>query len=244
MDNEDNKTMTRALATVFAMLFLFSGLAATAAAQPADTGGVMDTPSGPLTANDRELLNRVRLAGLWEMPMGELTATKASNARVKQIGKMIMLDHMMLDALTKKTAAGFGLTTPDVPNPTQQSWMEEINALEGDAFDQAFIARLRAAHGQIFPFIAKVRSGTRNDVIRGFAQAGIDVVMKHMTLLESSGLAGDAAFAEPQPAGNIINATLSSDESPNMWVILTVTAAGAVLTVLLLRVLRPRRPVR
>ncbi|MCR3754034.1 protein of unknown function (DUF4142) [Lentzea californiensis] len=236
--------MTRALATVFAMLFLFSGLSATAAAQPADTGGVMDTPSGPLTANDRELLNRVRLAGLWEMPMGELTATKASNARVKQIGKMIMLDHMMLDALTKKTAAGFGLTTPDVPNPTQQSWMEEINALEGDAFDQAFIARLRAAHGQIFPFIAKVRSGTRNDVIRGFAQAGIDVVMKHMTLLESTGLAGDASFAEPQPAGNIINATLASDEGPNMWVILTVTAAGAVLTVLLLRVLRPRRPVR
>ncbi|WP_394617720.1 DUF4142 domain-containing protein [Lentzea sp. JNUCC 0626] len=236
--------MTRALATVFAMLFLFSGLTATAAAQPADTGGVMDTPSGPLTASDRELLNRVRLAGLWEMPMGELTATKASNARVKQIGKMIMLDHMMLDSLTKKTAAGFGLTTPDVPNPTQQSWMEEINALEGDAFDQAFISRLRAAHGQIFPFIAKVRSGTRNDVIRGFAQAGIDVVMKHMTLLESSGIAGDAAFAEPQPAGGIINATLASNEGPNMWVILTVTAAGAVLTVLLLRVLRPRRAAR
>ena len=236
--------MTRALATVFAMLFLFSGLTATAAAQPADTGGVMDTQSGPLTANDRELLNRVRLAGLWEMPMGELTATKASNTRVKQIGKMIMLDHMMLDAPTKKTSAGFGLTTPDGPTPTQQSWMEEINALEVDAFDQAFVARLRAAHGQIFPFIAKVRSGTRNDVIRGFAQAGIDVVMKHMTLLESTGLAGDSSFAEPQPAGNIINATLASDEGPNMWVILTVTAAGAVLTVLLLRVLRPRRPVR
>jgi predicted outer membrane protein len=244
LNNEDIKKMTRALANVLAMLFLFSGLTATAAAQPADTGGVMDTPSGPLTANDRELLNKVRQAGLWEMPMGELTATKASNARVKQIGKMIMLDHMMLDNLTKKTAAGFGLTTPDVPNPSQQSWMDELNGLEGDAFDQAFVARLRAAHGQVFNFIAKVRTQTRNDVIRGFAQAGIDVVMKHMTLLESTGLAGDSSFAEPQPAGGIINASLASGEAPNMWVILTVTAAGAVLTILLLRVLRPRRPVR
>jgi len=178
------------------------------------------------------------------MPMGELTATKASNARVKQIGKMIMLDHMMLDNLTKKTAAQFNLTTPDVPNPSQQSWMDELNGLEGDAFDKAFVARLRAAHGQVFNFIAKVRTQTRNDTIRGFAQAGIDVVMKHMTLLESTGLAADPAFAEPQPAGGIINATLASGEGPNMWVILTVTAAGAVLTILLLRVLRPRRPVR
>ena len=236
--------MTRALATVLAMLFLFAGLTPAVQAQPADTGGVQDTPTGPLTANDRELLVKVRQAGLWEMPMGELTATKAANPRVKQIGKMIMLDHMMLDALTKKTAAGFGMTTPDVPNASQQSWMDELNGLEGDAFDQAFVARLRAAHGQVFNFIAKVRTQTRNDVIRGFAQAGIDVVMKHMTLLESTGLAGDSSFAEPQPAGGIINASLASGEGPNMWVILTVTAAGAVLTVLLLRVLRPRRPVR
>ena len=178
---------------------------------------MQDTPTGPLTANDRELLTKVRQAGLWEMPMGELTATKASNARVKQIGKMIMLDHMMLDNLTKKTAAQFSFTTPDVPNAAQQSWMDELNGLEGDAFDQAFVARLRAAHGQVFMFIAKVRSGTRNDTIRGFAQAGIDVVMKHMTLLESTGLAGDSSFAEPQPAGGIINATLASGEGPNMW---------------------------
>lgn len=236
--------MTRALATVLAMLFLLAGSPLVAQAQPADTGGVQDTPTGPLTANDRDLLNKVRQAGLWEMPMGELTATKASNPRVKQIGKMIMLDHMMLDNLTKKTAAQFNLTTPDVPNPSQQSWMDELNGLEGDQFDQAFVARLRAAHGQVFNFIAKVRTQTRNDTIRGFAQAGIDVVMKHMTLLESTGLAADPAFADPQPAGGIINATLASGEGPNMWVILTVTAAGAVLTVLLLRVLRPRRPVR
>ncbi|PWK87950.1 uncharacterized protein DUF4142 [Lentzea atacamensis] len=236
--------MTRALATVLAMLFLFSGVTVTAQAQPADTGGVQDTPTGPLTANDRELLVKVRQAGLWEMPMGELTATKGSNARVKQIGRMIMLDHMMLDAATKKAAATLGVTIPDVPSPAQQSWMDEISALDGDAFDQAFVARLRAAHGQVFMFIAKVRSQTRNDTIRPFAQAGIDVVMKHMTLLESTGLAGDSSFAEPQPAGGIINASLASGEGPNMWVILTVTAAGAVLTILLLRVLRPRRPVR
>lgn len=236
--------MTRALATVLAMLFLFSGVTVTAQAQPADTGGVQDTPTGPLTANDRELLVKVRQAGLWEMPMGELTATKGSNARVKQIGRMIMLDHMMLDTATKKAAAQLGVTIPDVPSPAQQSWMDEISALDGDAFDQAFVARLRAAHGQVFMFIAKVRSGTRNDTIRPFAQAGIDVVMKHMTLLESTGIAGDSSFAEPTPAGGIINASLASGEGPNMWVILTVTAAGAVLTILLLRVLRPRRPVR
>ncbi|MEU7479640.1 DUF4142 domain-containing protein [Lentzea sp. NPDC042327] len=236
--------MTRALATVLAMLFLFSGGAVTASAQPADTGGTVQAEGGPLTANDRDLLVKVRQAGLWEMPMGELAQTKAQNPRVKVVGKQLMLDHMKLDEAVKKLSAQLNVPIPDLPSAAQQSWMDELNGLEGAAFDQAFADRLRAAHGSVFAFVAKVRIQTRNDLIRPFAQVGIDVVMKHMTLLESTGLAGDAAFAEPVPAGGIINATLASGEGPNMWVILTVTAAGVVLTILLLRVLRPRRPVR
>ncbi|KOV80728.1 hypothetical protein ADL03_31975 [Nocardia sp. NRRL S-836] len=197
-----------------------------------------------MTANDRDLLVKVRQAGLWEMPMGELAQTKAQNPRVRVVGKQLMLDHMKLDEAVKKLSTQLNVPIPDLPSAAQQSWMDELNGLEGAAFDQAFADRLRSAHGSVFAFVAKVRIQTRNDLIRPFAQVGIDVVMKHMTLLESTGLTGDAAFAEPVPAGGIINATLASGEGPNMWVILTVTAAGVVLTILLLRVLRPRRPVR
>ena len=70
--------MTRALATVLAMLFLFSGGLTTACTlSPRTPEERCRHPDGPLTANDRDLLVKVRQAGLWEMPMGELTATKA-----------------------------------------------------------------------------------------------------------------------------------------------------------------------
>jgi len=65
--------------------------------------------------------------------------------------------------------------------------MDDIESKTGDAFDSTFADRLRAAHGTVFGLVAEVRAGTRNDVIRGFAQQANDIVMKHMTLLEGTG---------------------------------------------------------
>ena len=49
----------------------------------------------------------------------------------------------------------------------------------------------------MFGLVSEVRAGTRNDEIRAFAQQANDVVMKHMTLLESTGLVGgNGMFAE------------------------------------------------
>lgn len=58
----------------------------------------------------------------------------------------------------------------------------------GARFDRTFANRLRAAHGKVFGAIAAVRAGTRNETIRSFAQHTNQVVMRHITLLESTGL--------------------------------------------------------
>ena len=62
------------------------------------------------------------------------------------------------------------------------------NASSNQQFDQIFVARLRAAHGKIFPIIGAVRAGTRNDVVRKLAQQANIVVEGHLAMLESTGL--------------------------------------------------------
>ncbi|GLZ33714.1 hypothetical protein Lesp02_59020 [Lentzea sp. NBRC 105346] len=236
----------RALVTVLATFFLLHSGSAAALAQPQENNPTVDTPTGPFTQNDRDLIIKVKQAGLWEMPMGELAGKVGQSQRVKEVGKLLMLDHMKLDQASNKLAEQFGMTLPDMPTPAQQSWMKELEGLQGAEFDRAFADRLRAAHGQVFLFIAKVRTQTANDAIRPFAQVGIDIVMKHMTLLESTELVSDAGRADPVPFGGVINASLQNPEggSPNMLVILVVSVAGVVTTIALLRVLRPRKPVR
>lgn len=238
----------RALVTVLTMFFLLLSGPATAAAQPAENNPTVDTPSGPLTQNDRDLIIKVKQAGLWEMPMGELAQTNAESERVKVVGKQLMLDHMKLDVASNEIAAKFGIILPEGASPAQQTWMNELRGLKGPEFDRKFTDRLRAAHGQIFQFIGLVRAETANDEIRPFAQISNQVVLKHMTLLESTGLVSDEGRKNPVPAGGtigIVNASLDSSQgAPNMIVILVVSIAGIVATIAILRVLRPRKPVR
>lgn len=238
----------RALVTVLTMFLLAISGSATAIAQPSENNPTIDTPSGPFTQNDRDLIIKVKQAGLWEMPMGELAQTNAESERVKIVGKQLMLDHMKLDQASDELAQKFGMTLPAMASPAQQTWMNELQGLKGAEFDRKFADRLRSAHGQVLQFIALVRSETGNDLIRPYAQIGNQVVLKHMTLLESTGLVSEEGRKPPIPAKGtigIVNASLDTNQgAPNMIVILVVSAAGIVATLAVLRVLRPRKPVR
>ncbi|MFC4907751.1 DUF4142 domain-containing protein [Actinomadura gamaensis] len=158
---------------------------------PSDGGpatGTVRTRWGPLTPQDRTLLVKVRQAGLWEMPAGQQAAQRAASPRVKQVGDMIMSQHMRLDADVRATAQRLGVILPNQPNRDQQRWLKELSGKFGDDYDRDFVLRLRAAHGKVFAVIAQVRAQTRNTEIRAFAERAMTFVNTHMQLLESTGL--------------------------------------------------------
>ncbi|WP_067463184.1 DUF4142 domain-containing protein [Actinomadura macra] len=160
----------------------------------ARNGGTTQTRWGPLTALDRSLLVKVRQAGLWEMPAGQQAQQRAASPRVKEVGSMIMQQHMQLDADTRVTAQRLGVILPNEPNGTQQSYLREMSTKFGADYDRTWVLRLRAAHGQVFSIIAKVRASTENSEIRAFAERGMKFVNTHMSLLESTGLVDKSAL--------------------------------------------------
>jgi predicted outer membrane protein len=158
-------------------------------------------PDEPLTAADRDLVVKVRLAGLWEMQAGQMAATKGVNPRVREIGAMIRSQHIQLDALDVQAANELGITLPNEPNSDQKGWLAEMRAASGAQFDHVFVDRLRAAHGKVFSVIAGVRAGTHNTVVRQLAQSSNGFVLTHLTLLESTGLVDFGKLpAAPAPA--------------------------------------------
>lgn len=221
---------------------------------PAESGPVQQTPLGPISALDKELLVKVRLAGLWEMPMGEEAKTRAASTRVKEVGAQLASDHMFLDERVVRLASQMGVALPNEANADQQSWMAEMRSLTGAAFDDSFANRLRAAHGSIFPAIGTVRANTRNEAIRQFAQVCNQIVLKHMTLLESTNMVTDMGLSKPVAAGVAPAAAVRGDpvrasaqipaDGPSALVVLLMCLAGAVVTIGILRVLRPRGDVK
>jgi predicted outer membrane protein len=148
--------------------------------------GWTTTKWGPLGPADREVLSRVRQACLWEQPVGEMAQTHALSQRTKEVGAILASDHKALNVTVLQTAQQLGIQVPDKPSAEQQGWVDELSGKKGADFDVTFANRLRAAHGKIFALVASVRSGTRNELVRTFAQTGINIVMKHMTVLEST----------------------------------------------------------
>ncbi|MCS7481088.1 DUF4142 domain-containing protein [Umezawaea endophytica] len=225
---------------------------ATTGVASAQDGPDQQTPLGPISAADKDLLIKVKQASLWEGPVGEEAQTRSQNKRVREVGLQIAADHRKLDELLATLASKMKVPLPATVNPTQQTWIDELRGLNGKAFDTAFANRLRSAHGQGFGEVAKVRMGTRNQSIRDFAQATNNIVAKHMTMLESTGLVTQAGMSDPVPAGGMPgmagDPALASARSgllggggSTLLSIGLIVLIGATVTVTLLRLTKPRR---
>jgi predicted outer membrane protein len=194
------------------------------------------TQWGPLTPADRDVLNRVKQAGLWERPSGLWAQTMASSQRVKDVGAQLAADHLQLDISVEAVAKKLGVSLPQAPTAEQEGWMkEEREAKTPQDFDRIFTERLRAAHGKVFTIIAATRSGTRNDLVRQFAQVGINVVMKHMTLLESTTLVNyndlptpPAPAVGPAQAAAASRGTTNDNRNALIWVVLALALVAGV----------------
>jgi len=244
------------LAVALTILLAPAGMARAADATPVPVPpntGLTDKGTGTVSAADRDFVIKVRLAGLWEIPAGNMAVEKSDDPRVVNIGRSISQQHVVLDKLDIAVAKKLGIALPNQPNSDQQGWLNEMkNAPTSASFDQIFIDRLRAAHGKIFPAIATIRASTRNDSVRKLAQQSNQFVMTHMTLLESSGIVDyvslptappPAAAGGPVPVDYQMLAAAGAGGVPgvNTSVILLVLAGALVAGVITtMRIFRTR----
>lgn len=210
-----------------------------------------DADRAALTPADRDLLEKVRLAGLWENPAGRMAAEQGASERVREIGRMIAEQHVALDQLVVDAANVLEVPLPDEPEPEQQWWLTQMEQATGRDFDRIFVDRLRAAHGKILPAIAVVRTGTRIPAVRALAIDANVFVSTHLELLESTGLVDYESLPElPVPAPHDNRFVLLGDprfpadpfDTVRQAVVLALLALAAlVLVVLLARIAVPGR---
>jgi predicted outer membrane protein len=155
---------------------------------PAEAAEPSDVDGAPLAVSDREVLHKVKQAGLWEMPVGTWLTERAVDPLVREVGGKISAEHHELDGIVEETAARLGVALPTGPTTEQQGWMREIDAQKGAAFDAHAVFLLRQAHGNVLPFLTQVRVSTRSAEIREFATEAMAFVQRHIEYLESTGL--------------------------------------------------------
>ncbi|GGZ29134.1 DUF4142 domain-containing protein [Streptomyces poonensis] len=174
------------------------GLTLTALAYPAVLGventatsssrTVANTRFGPLTEADRDFVVKVRSAGLWEYPLGEMAMERGTTKEMKEAGEHLIVGHAGLDALCRRIAPELNITLPNQATPQQQQFVATVDSKSGREFDSTAVNIMRVTHGQIFPAIAKIRASTENTLVRQLADLANDTVLDHITVLEKTGL--------------------------------------------------------
>jgi predicted outer membrane protein len=163
------------------------------------TSGWQQTQWGPLGPADRDLLVKVRLAGLWEGPTGQQAEQMATSAEVREVGRKLAEEHAQLDEEVRSVADQLGVMLPSGPTAQQNAWMAEISSKTGSDYDRTFVQITREAHGMVLPVISEVRSGTQNELVRQFAETADEFVSRHHQYLESTGLVDYAALPHHGP---------------------------------------------
>jgi predicted outer membrane protein len=148
---------------------------------------IANTRYGPLTEMDRDFVVKVRAAGLWEYPLGEIALKKGSTPEMREAGKHLIVGHARLDEMCRQIAVELNITLPNQASPQQQQFIATSVAQSGKQFDTTAANIMRVTHGQIFPAIAKVRATTENSLVRKLANLANDTVLDHITMMEKTG---------------------------------------------------------
>ena len=205
MHSRTSQALKRALVVSLVLAVGFTIWQSWTAAAPG-VSGVVQTKFGPLTPADRDLLAKVRLAGLWEMPTGQQMQQQASSPAVKEVGRKIAVEHMVLDQSVRTAAGAVDVPLPSSPAAQHVTWMKDISSRTGADYDRTAVKWLRTAHGIVLPVVAQVRVGTRNSVVRALAAEAQAYVTRHIGYLESTGLVDYASLPRTTSTGVLTGA--------------------------------------
>ncbi|MER6564449.1 DUF4142 domain-containing protein, partial [Streptomyces sp. NPDC001027] len=149
---------------------------------------IANTQWGPFTESDRAFVVAVRAAGLWEHPVGQIGLQKGQSKGVLTASQHLIDGHAALDETCRKIAPMLNVVLPNIASPQQQGFVATLQTAQGKQFDVDFANILRMTHGSIFNTVAKVRSTTKNTLVRALADQANDTVLDHITVMEKTGL--------------------------------------------------------
>lgn len=138
--------------------------------------------------SDRELLVLLTQHSLWQKPASRESSDRARDAKVRKVAGQLAAEHTQLTQSVTEAARQIGVDLPVEPTTEQKSWANAITSSSGEELDDMYTNLSRAADGSLITQVAHARATTKNLPARIAAQTALTLLLKHMLLLEGTGL--------------------------------------------------------
>ena len=144
----------------------------------------MGMNNGQTTPSDKMFVKKALEGGMAEVQLGQLAQQKSTNDDVKQFGQKMVDDHTKLNDQMKPIAEQIGVKMPDGPSAKDKAVMTKLQALNGDAFDKAYMKDMVKDHKMDkMEFSHEAQNGS-NPQVKDAASQGEKVISEHLQMAE------------------------------------------------------------
>jgi putative membrane protein len=148
-----------------------------ASAQTINQGAVMPD-TAPL--GDAEFVRRAVIANQFEIEEARLALAQASDHRLKELARTMVMDHGAALKDLETAARMAGVTVPDrKPDEAHQARIGALSRKKGAGFDRQYRADQRQAHDEAIALLIAYQQGGRSEQLGAWAIKMLALLRKH-----------------------------------------------------------------
>lgn len=142
-------------------------------------------PGAQEPLNGTNFAKKAALAGMTEVALGKIAEQKATAPAVKEFGKMMVTDHTAAGDKLKAIAAEKKIELPAALEKMQQAKVSKIEALEGAAFDKAYVESQVKAHEKAVALFKEASTNCSDSELKSFALATLPTLESHLAKIKA-----------------------------------------------------------
>ena len=133
---------------------------------------------------DATFLKNTAEANMGEVAAAKMAQPKSQKADVKNFAQHMIDDHTAMEKDVEFAAAGLKVTLPTVPSKSDQKEAQKLAAMDGAAFDKAYMDAQVKGHKKVLAEMKHESSTTQNAQLRDLATKGSQKVAEHLKMAE------------------------------------------------------------
>jgi putative membrane protein len=141
-------------------------------------------PNGSARMMDKAFVRTALEGGMAEIQLGQLAAQKGNSDDVKQFGQKMVDDHTKLGEQLKPIAEQMGVNPPTSLSSKDKATMAKLQALNGDAFDKAYIKDMVKDHTKDDKDFKQEANRTTDPQLKQCVTQGAQVISEHLQMIK------------------------------------------------------------
>ena len=175
------RTMKCAAAMGISMMLAAGMLFGQGMDKPSDNMSKKPVKETKMSSADVNFLKDALQGGMFEVEAGKLAATKATNDRVKEFGRLMEKDHGKADADLRQLAAKKNVTLPEKLGETDQGTYDRLSQMAGDDFTKEYIHLMVQDHGNDISMFQKISENANDPDVKAWARSLLPTLKKHLS---------------------------------------------------------------